>query len=81
MAVKARRTIPTINDVDIFYPGINGCAIHCYSASASGTYFRQNSFLTMGIWECWSPKVLGFSERVAAVVARGDARNWLSANQ
>lgn len=74
MAVKQGATIPTINTVASFIEVLMNAQSIAYSASASGTYLSTELFPNMGIWERLEPKSTRISsERVAAVVARGDA--------
>lgn len=74
MAVKEGSPIPTINDVTSFIQVLMDAQSIAYSASASGTYLSTELFPALGIWEWLEPKSTRIvSERVATVVARGDA--------
>ena len=74
MAVKEGSPVPVINDVPSFIAALKDAQSIAYSASASGTYLSTELFPALGIWEWLEPKSTRvFSERVAAVVARGDA--------
>lgn len=74
MAVKEGSPIPAINDVTSFIQVLKDAQSIAYSASASGTYLSTELFPALGIWEWIEPKSTRvLSERVAAVVARGDA--------
>ena len=73
MAVRAGADIPDIDDVDAFVQVLRDAVSIGYSASASGTYLSTVLFPQMRIWdEIQSKSERIVSERVAAVVARGD---------
>ncbi|MBT8148019.1 MAG: substrate-binding domain-containing protein [Gammaproteobacteria bacterium] len=73
MAVRAGAPVPDISTVEKFKQVLLDTSSIGYSASASGTYLSTELWPAMGIWseiERKSQRIL--SERVGAVVARGD---------
>lgn len=73
MAVREGAAIPDISTVERFQKALFDAESIGYSASASGTYLSTVLFPELGIWEALAPKSRRIlSERVAAVVARGD---------
>jgi len=73
MAVKEGAPIPDISSPEAFVAVLRNAESIGYSASASGTYLSTDLFPRIGIWEELSLKSTRIeSERVAAVVARGD---------
>lgn len=73
MAVKEGAEVPEIDSIEAFAKVLMEADSIGYSASASGTYLSTVLFPRMGIWEDIegkSQRIL--SERVGAVVARGD---------
>jgi molybdate transport system substrate-binding protein len=74
MAVRAGAPKPDISSVDAFKRALLDAPSIAYSASASGTYISTEMFQKLGI----ADQVMGksrriLSERVGAVVARGEA--------
>ena len=73
MAVREGADIPDISSPDAFVETLRKAASIGYSASASGTYLSGDLFPRLGLWNELGPKSTRVvSERVAAVVARGD---------
>ncbi len=73
MAVREGAPVPDISTPERFRQVLLDAESIGYSASASGTYLSTQLFPDMGLWpdiEAKSRRIL--SERVAAVVARGD---------
>jgi molybdate transport system substrate-binding protein len=74
MVVRAGQPRPDISDLDAFKRALLAAKSIAYSASASGTYLSNELFPRMGVWEQIKDKSKRIeSERVATVVARGDA--------
>lgn len=74
MVVRDGAPHPDITTVESFMETLLNAESIGYSASASGTYLSQELFPRLGIWEEVEGKsVRVVSERVAAVVARGEA--------
>ena len=74
MAVRAGTPKPDISTVDALVRTLLQTRSIAYSASASGTYLSTELFPRLGIAEQLKPKSRRIvSERVGAVVARGDA--------
>ena len=74
MAVREGAPMPDISTPERFVQTVLDAKSIGYSASASGTYLATELFPRIGLWdqiEAKSERIL--SERVAAVVARGDA--------
>lgn len=73
MAVREGAPHPDISTTDAFVEALLAAESLGYSASASGTYLSTDLFPQLGIWERIEDKsVRVVSERVGAVVARGD---------
>ena len=73
MAVQEGADIPDISTTGLFVETLLKAGSIGYSASASGTYLSTVLFPRLGLWEQLEPKSERIlSERVAAVVARGD---------
>lgn len=73
MAVKKGAATPDIGSVAAFLRTLSAARSIGYSASASGTYLATVLFPRLGIWAQLEPKSRRIlSERVAAVVARGE---------
>ena len=73
MAVREGAPVPDISTAERFRDALFAAESIGYSASASGTYLSTDLFPRLGIWEELEPKSERIlSERVAAVVARGD---------
>ena len=73
MAVREGAAVPDISTAENFRQVLFDAESIGYSASASGTYLSTVLFPKLGIWEDLEPKSRRIlSERVAAVVARGD---------
>jgi molybdate transport system substrate-binding protein len=71
--VREGADIPDISTPELFVETLLNAASIGYSASASGTYLSTVLFPTLGLWGKLEPKSERIlSERVAAVVARGD---------
>jgi tripartite-type tricarboxylate transporter receptor subunit TctC/ABC-type molybdate transport system substrate-binding protein len=73
MAVREGTSVPDIGTPEAFVDTLRAASSIGYSASASGTYLSTDLFPRIGIWqdiEAKSTRIV--SERVAAVVARGD---------
>ena len=74
MAVRAGAPRPDISTVDALRRTLLAASSIAYSASASGTYLANELFPKLGVWERIREKTRRIeSERVATVVARGDA--------
>jgi putative tricarboxylic transport membrane protein len=74
MAVRKGAPKPDISSVDALMRTLLQARSIAYSASASGTYLSTELFPRLGIAEQLAPKTQRIvSERVGAVVARGDA--------
>jgi len=74
MVVRSGESRPDIGSVDALKRTLLGAKSIAYSASASGVYISTEMFRTLGLQDQVMPKakrVVG--ERVAAVVARGEA--------
>src|SRR5687768_12382356 len=73
MAVRTGAPKPDISTPAAFVQALRNARSIGYSASASGTYLAENLFPRLGIWEEIKGKTRRIlSERVAAVVARGE---------
>jgi len=73
MAVREGAPLPDISTPEAFVETLRTAASIGYSASASGTYLSGDLLPRLGLWEELQPKSNRVvSERVAAVVARGD---------
>jgi molybdate transport system substrate-binding protein len=73
MAVREGADIPDISTTGLFVETLLKARSIGYSASASGTYLSTVLFPRLGLWVQLEPKSERIlSERVAAVVARGD---------
>ena len=73
MAVRQGAHMPDISTPDLFLDVLHDAESIGYSASASGTYLSTVLFPRLGVWEQLEPKSHRIlSERVAAVVARGE---------
>ena len=74
MVVKVGAPKPDISTLEAFRRTVLGAKSLAYSASASGVYLSTELFPKMGIWEQIKGKSRRIeSERVASVVARGEA--------
>jgi molybdate transport system substrate-binding protein len=74
MVVKAGAPKPDISTLDAFRRTVLAAKSVAYSASASGVYLSTELFPKMGIWEQVKGRSRRIeSERVASVVARGEA--------
>ena len=74
MVVRPGAPKPDISNLDAFKRAVLEAKSIAYSASASGVYLSTELFPRMGIWEQIKDKSRRIeSERVASVVARGDA--------
>ncbi|HWP85893.1 MAG TPA: substrate-binding domain-containing protein [Terriglobia bacterium] len=74
MSVRAGAPKPDIRTVEGLRKALLNAKSIAYSASASGTYLASELFPRLGIWEQIKGKSKRIeSERVAAVVARGEA--------
>jgi molybdate transport system substrate-binding protein len=74
MAVRAGAAVPDISTREAFIETLLAADSIGYSASVSGTYLSSELFPRLGIWdeiESKTQRVVG--ERVASVVARGEA--------
>ena len=66
--------VPDVSSIEAFKRALLEAKSIAYSASASGVYLSTELFPKMGVWEQIKDKSRRIeSERVAAVVARGDA--------
>jgi tripartite-type tricarboxylate transporter receptor subunit TctC/ABC-type molybdate transport system substrate-binding protein len=73
MAVREGATPPDISTAESFIETLRNAGSIGYSASASGTYLSKDLFPRLGLSEELEPKSRRVvSERVAAVVAKGD---------
>ncbi len=73
MAVRKGAPVPDISTPQLFVEALRQAETIGYSASVSGTYLSQDLWPRIGLWEELEPKSRRIlSERVAAVVARGD---------
>jgi len=73
MAVREGAPVPDISTPERFVEAVLDAESIGYSASASGTYLSTELFPRIGLWDQIEPKTERIeSERVAAVVARGD---------
>jgi putative tricarboxylic transport membrane protein len=73
MAVRDGAPVPDISTPERFVEVVLAARSIGYSASASGTYLSTDLFPRIGLWDRIESKSLRIeSERVAAVVARGD---------
>ena len=73
MAVRDGAPVPDISTPERFVDAILAAESLGYSASASGTYLSTDLFPRIGIWDRIASKSRRIeSERVAAVVARGE---------
>lgn len=73
MAVREGASLPDITTPDAFIETLRNAGSIGYSASASGTYLSNDLFPRLGLSDELEPKSRRVvSERVAAVVARGD---------
>jgi molybdate transport system substrate-binding protein len=74
MVVRAGAPKPDISTLEAFKRTLLEAKSIAFSASASGTYLSTELFPKMGVWEQIKDKSKRIeSERVATVVARGDA--------
>ena len=74
MVVRPGAPKPDISNLEAFKRALLEAKSIAYSASASGVYLSTELFPKMGIWEQIKDKSRRIeSERVASVVARGDA--------
>ena len=74
MAVRAGAPKPDISTVEAFIETLRAAESIAYSASVSGTYLSTVAWPALGIWEEIQPKTTRVvTERVASVVARGEA--------
>ena len=74
MVVRPGAPKPDISTLDAFKKAVLDAKSIAYSASASGVYLSTELFPKLGLWEQIKDKSRRIeSERVAAVVARGDA--------
>jgi molybdate transport system substrate-binding protein len=74
MVVRAGAPRPDIGTLDAFKRTLLEAKSIAYSASASGVYLSTELWPKMGVWEAIKAKSKRIeSERVATVVARGDA--------
>jgi molybdate transport system substrate-binding protein len=74
MAVRLGAAKPDISTPEAFVATLLNAESIAFSASASGTYLSEDLFPRLGIWDRIEDKSLRVvSERVAAVVARGEA--------
>jgi molybdate transport system substrate-binding protein len=74
MAVREGAPKPDISTVEAFRQVLLNAGSIAYSASASGVYIENEMFRKLGIHEQVMPKARRiYSERVATVVARGEA--------
>lgn len=74
MVVRPGAPKPDISNLEAFKRAVLEAKSIAYSASASGVYLSTELFPKMGIWDQIKDKSRRIeSERVAAVVARGDA--------
>ena len=75
LAVRAGTAVPDIATKPAFIETLLAAESIGYSASASGTYLSTKLFPALGIWDRIKAKSVRIeSERVAAVVARGDVQ-------
>ncbi len=75
MAVREGSEAPDISTPEAFRQVLLDAESIAYSASASGTYLSTVLFPQLGLWESLEPKSRRIvSERVASVVARGEAQ-------
>lgn len=75
LAVRAGTAVPDIATTPAFIETLLAAESIGYSASASGTYLSTKLFPALGIWDRIKAKSVRIeSERVAAVVARGDVQ-------
>lgn len=75
MVVRDGDTHPDISTEAAFVATLMDAESIAYSASASGTYLSEDLFPRLGVWDRIKDKSIRvLSERVAAVVARGDAK-------
>jgi tripartite-type tricarboxylate transporter receptor subunit TctC len=73
IAVREGAPLPDIATPEAFIETLRNAGSIGYSASASGTYLSGDLFPRLGLWKELEPKSRRvISERVAAVVARGD---------
>jgi len=73
MAVREGAHVPDISTADLFIDTLRNAESIGYSASVSGTYLSTVLLPRLGLWDELEPKSRRIeSERVAAVVARGD---------
>jgi molybdate transport system substrate-binding protein len=73
MAVREGAPVPDIATPEQFVQALLDAGSIGYSASVSGTYLATDLFPRLGLWDELEPKSTRIvSERVAAVVARGD---------
>ncbi len=73
MAVQTGAIHPDISTTGAFVTALRRVKSFGYSASASGTYLSTDLLPRLGLWEELAPKSKRIlSERVAAVVARGE---------
>jgi molybdate transport system substrate-binding protein len=74
MAVRSGAPIPDISTREAFIETLLAAESIAFSASVSGTRLSTEVFPSLGIWEAIEPRTLRVvGERVASVVARGDA--------
>jgi molybdate transport system substrate-binding protein len=75
MAVRQGAAKPDISTRQAFVQTLLNATSIGYSASASGTYLAENLFPRLGVWDRIKQKTRRIlSERVAAVVARGEVQ-------
>ena len=75
MAVRAGAPKPDISSREKFRQALLNATSIGYSASASGTYLAETLFPRLGVWDQIKGKTKRVvSERVAAVVARGEVQ-------
>jgi molybdate transport system substrate-binding protein len=75
MVVRAGEPKPDIGTVDALKRTLREAKSIAYSASASGTYLSTELFPALGVWDEIKGKSARIvSERVGAVVARGEAQ-------
>nr|TFG53269.1 MAG: ABC transporter substrate-binding protein [Hyphomicrobiales bacterium] len=75
MSVRSGAPHPDISSGAAFVETLLSAQSIAYSASASGTYLAEDLFPRLGIWpQIEGKSVRVVSERVAAVVARGEAQ-------
>jgi len=74
MSVRDGSPHPDISTVEAFVATLLEAGSIAFSASASGTYLSEELFPRLGVWDAIKDKSIRVvSDRVAAVVARGEA--------